>query len=204
MSDIKNTIYDGMYTMFDSGTGYSLHGDAFQQPLTDTILETVGLRKSDWLGDWWVYAATDNPSLSWSEMIDLALNILHSEATRLFVSNLYLKEVPKYTPILTASALPVSGIRGAKRVNADRGTWNDYRGATGISGLYNPNRDEILRNPPQRDTGDKFRLSGKDESCLVEGAWFDWCCFACNILASENTNVLCPDLFEPALSNDNY
>lgn len=203
MTDIKNTVYDGMYTMFESSNGYNLHGDTFQNSLVGTIRETVGLRKSAWLGDWWVYDATDNPSLSWRELIDLALNILHSEATRLFVSNLYLKEIPRCTPT-TASMLPVSGIRGAKRVNADRGAWGDYREAVGIPGLYNPNRDEILRNPPKRDTGDKFRLSGKDESCCVEGSWFDWCCFACNVLASQNTNVLCPDLYEPALSNDNY
>ena len=193
MSDIKNPVYDGMYTMFESSNGYSLHGDAFPTLLTDSIRETVGLRKSEWLNDWWVYSATDNPLLSWSEMIGLALRILHSEATRLFVCNLYLKTqaIPVHTPRLTASMLPVSGIRGAKRVNADRGMYQEW---TTFG----------QRLGPARDSDDKFRLSGKDESCCVEGTWFDWCCFACNVLASKNTNVLCPELYEPALANNNY
>lgn len=198
MTDIKNTVYDGMYTMFEPHVGYSLHSDAFQNSLVGTIRETVGLRKSDWLGDWWVYAATDNPSLSWRELIDLALNILHSEATRLFVSNLYLKSKPiDATQQGTVQrndgkqTLPVWHMSGAKRINALRGEYPIWN--------YSKNVVEKVL-----DSGDKFRLYGKDETCMVEGTWFDWCCFACNVLASENTNVLCPDLYEPALGNDNY
>jgi hypothetical protein len=197
MSEVTNPVYNGMCTMFESHVSYSLHGDAFQQSLTDAIRETVGLRKS-WLGDWWVYASADNPSLSWSEMIDLALNILHSEATRLFVSNLYLESKPinaAQRGVVQRNSneqvLPIWHMSGAKRINALCGeypVWNQSKNAV-----------DIVLN-----SGDKFRLSGKDESCCVEGSWFDWCCFACNVLASENTNVLCPDLYEPALGNDNY
>ena len=189
MSDIKNAVYDGMYTLFQHKATYYLDGGAFSEEIIDNIKETTGLRKSDWLGNWWVHV-DDNPWLSWEEMITMSLNILHNEATRLFVSNLYLKAIPSYT-LKTVDDLPDDYIRGAKRINAYCGEYQEWC--------------QISRTmTPPRSTGDKFRLSGKDESCCVEGTWFDWCCFACNVLASKNTELMCPELYEPALDNNNY
>jgi hypothetical protein len=206
-TDLKNSTYQGMYTLFQYKTTYHLDGEAFTPELTANIQDTCGLRKSAWLGDWWVHP-DGNPELNWEAMIKLALNILHAEATRLFVSNLYLKTIPsyRYAPTVPNEAinLPVKSLSGAKRVNASCGVYYDYSSAIGISGLFNPNREEVFSNPPTKGTGNNFRLSGKDESCGVEGTWFDWCCFACNILSSENTKILCPMLFEPGLANDNY
>lgn len=50
----------------------------------------------------------------------------------------------------------------------------------------------------------KFRLHGKDESCVAEGTWLDWVMFACNILANQNTKLVCPELYAPGLLNHNY
>lgn len=171
---IQNPLYEGMYTLFAYKTTYHLSGDAFNESITADICQNVGLRKSQFLGDWWVHTK-DNPRLTWKDLVDLSLHILHAEATRLFVSNLYLSEIPSYT--CTDAPLPRlhGGVSGAKRVNA----WQ----------LYDVN---------------VFRLHGKDTSCCVEGTWFDWCCFACNVLASKNTEAWCPTLYEPALENDNY
>jgi hypothetical protein len=188
-SDLKNTVYDGMYTLFQYKTTYHLDGDAFSPELAANIRETTGLRKSDWLGDWWVHI-DDNPELTWEELIKLALNILHNDATRLFVSNLHLKALPRYT-LNPVGDLYSDYIRGAKRINACRGEYQEW---CQIS--------RTMTSP--RNTGNKFRLSGKDESCCVEGTWFDWCCFACNVLASRNTELMCPELYEAALDNDNY
>lgn len=187
--DIKNTIYEGMHRLFQLGTSYHLDGDAFTSDIAANIRETTGLVKSAWLGDWWVHP-DNNPEMLWEEVVAMALQILHTEATRLFVSNLYLKAMPTYT-IAAGQELPVTSVRGAKRVNAWRGTYQEFN-------MLSQQMGDMC------DTGDKFRFSGKDESCCVEGTWFDWCCFACNVLASENTRIMCPALYEPMLANSNY
>lgn len=186
---ISNTLFDGMYIY--PQVKYNLDGDAFTPEIVDNIHKTTRLCKSDWLGDWWVHEDT-NPELTWQQLIDLALNILHTEATRLFVHHFYLKAIPTYkiTPFPDGWQF-IRNISGAKRVNGFCGEYEEW--------------DQIRqRYEKPRDTGDKFRLSGKDEGCCVEGTWFDWCCFACNILASENTQIMCADLYEPALANGNY
>lgn len=154
-------------------TGYRLHEDAFTDVLQEDIRTQTKLQISSWLGDWWTYSYAERPVLTWEQLLHLALHILHCQATRLFVGNLYLKTLPTYT--LTPTTLPLTGfVRGAKRVNA-------------------------YSERPHR-----FRLHGKDEGCCVEGTWYDWCCFACNILAHENTKIACPDVYEPLLENNNY
>ncbi len=56
--------------------------------------------------------------------------------------------------------------------------------------------------PPQ--ICDWFVGFGKDESCQFEGTWWDMICFARNILASKNTELVAPEYFKPEWENDNY
>lgn len=200
MSEITNKNYKGMYSLFDfKESSYNFSSDVFTAKLEGEILAKTGLRSGN-LEDWWLFDQS-HPELTWKEMIELALGILNCEATRLFVRNLYLGTVPEF--VVKKVKLPESYVGGAKRVNFSSGTYHDYTGAVGLGGLANPNRDEILRNPPKKTTK-KFRGCGKDEGCSVEGSWWHWVCLACNVLASENTKLSCPELYEPALKNDNY
>lgn len=45
---------------------------------------------------------------------------------------------------------------------------------------------------------------GKDQSCHLEGTWWDMICLARNILASENTKLAAPEYYHPEWENDNY
>lgn len=181
---------------------YSLDGDAFSDEVEQNIKENTGLEKGS-LGDWWVFP-DNNPILSWQQMIDLALNILDCEATRLFVTSLYIKRIPKFEFKEFTGDLPAQYCSGAKRVNAIAGDYSDYSEIVGIKGLMNQVKG-IDKKPIEVKMGkDKFRLSGKDDSCCVEGTWLHWCLFACNILASENTKLIAPELYAPELNNDNY
>ena len=67
-------------------------------------------------------------------------------------------------------------ISGAKRCNLNKSDWLD----------------------------DWFVGTGKDESCYLEGTWWDMICFARNILASENTNMVAPEFYRAEWENDNY
>ena len=67
-------------------------------------------------------------------------------------------------------------ICGAKRCNLNKSDWRD----------------------------DWFVGTGKDESCYFEGTWWDMICFARNILASENTNMVAPEFYHPEWGNSNY
>lgn len=51
---------------------------------------------------------------------------------------------------------------------------------------------------------DWFVGSGKDQSCFLEGTWWDMICLARNILASENTGLVAPEYYLPEWKNDNY
>ena len=160
----------------------------FTGEMEQEIAERLGFEKSDWLGDWWLPGG--NPELTWAELIEWAVRILNTEATRVHYPAAYLDAAPVYA-VDAGAELPKASVSGAKRVNGYRGESHDDSGA-------------IIDNPPQRDSGVRFRLSGKDSSCKVEGSWWDWICFAHNILASENTKVACPALYHPELANDNY
>lgn len=45
---------------------------------------------------------------------------------------------------------------------------------------------------------------GKDESCQLEGTWWDMVCLARNILASENTKAIAPEFHKPEWKVFNY
>ena len=51
---------------------------------------------------------------------------------------------------------------------------------------------------------DWFVGYGKDESCTLEGTWWDMICLARNILASPNTEQCAPEWYHPEYANDNY
>jgi hypothetical protein len=184
---------------------YSLDGDAFDNKLRGDILAKTGLSQGS-IGDWWVFDDHGgNPVFSWPELVRLALNILNCEATRLFVHGLHLKSIPAYSEVVVKD-LPSKGVSGAKRVNADAGDYTDFSHMMGIEGMMRRNagmKDEDLIKQVKMD-GDLFRLSGKDEGCCVEGSWLHWCTFACNVLASENTELVAPTLYAPGLKNSNY
>ena len=51
---------------------------------------------------------------------------------------------------------------------------------------------------------DWFTGTGKDESCYLEGTWWDMICLARNILANKNTEMCAPEYYKPEWVNDNY
>ena len=51
---------------------------------------------------------------------------------------------------------------------------------------------------------DWFVGSGKDESCQLEGTWWDMICLARNILASKNTEMACPEFYHPEMATEHY
>lgn len=71
---------------------------------------------------------------------------------------------------------PEKYISGAKRCNLNKSVWLD----------------------------DWFVGTGKDQSCYLEGTWWDMICLARNILASENTKLCAPKYYRPLWANDNY
>lgn len=205
MSDFTNPNYKGMYSLFEYQPEvhqYALDETIFEElKLQDDIREATSLEQGS-LGDWWIFEPDSNPILSWHDLIRLSLGILHCRATKLLVHNLYLDNLPSYD--IHHDAKPtVKYVSGAKRVNAATGDFTDYSAFTGMAGLFNPDKD-LSHAPVVKNPDDMFRLYGKDESCMVEGTWFDWVAFACNVLASENTKLVAPDLYEPKLANENY
>lgn len=149
--------------------------------------------------NWWTHRGV-NPELSWAELVLLAVEILTNERTPTAL------QLPK-TPLTleVVEELPENFVSGAKRINARRGEYRDYTEAMGINFLLNPTKaQEILRDPPIKDTGTRFRLYGKEEGTAVEGTWEDWYCFANNILASANTQLVAPGVYDPDRKNDNY
>lgn len=208
MSDFTNEHYKGMYSLFDfkpEVVQYNLDNEIFDELKLDAdITKATGLVRGT-LGDWWVFEPDSNPILNWQALIRLSLGILHCRATKLLVHNLYLDHMPELNALNTnvVHELPSKYVSGAKRVNAAAGEFTDYSAYTGLAGLFNP--DKNLENAPVvKNPDDMFRLHGKDESCCVEGTWFDWVAFACNVLGSENTKLVAPELYEPKLQNGNY
>ncbi len=192
LNNFSNPLYKDMQPLFGlniGGLGYALHEDAFTEELKEDIERKTQLEMGS-LGDWWVfptYMPRNVPGWKdialvrpWSGLLKLALNILNCEATRLFVNNLYLDYIPAYTAT-DDFELKTVAVHGSKRTTA----W------------YEPDESRRAGKP-------MFWMYGKDESCCIEGSWYDWCCFACNILASENTLQSCPALYEPKMKNDNY
>lgn len=205
MSDFTNEHYKGMYSLFQYKPDvhqYALDDAIFDELNLDAdITRSTGLVRGT-LGDWWVFEPQGNPIYNWSDMIMLALAILHCRATKLLVHNLYLDHNPNFEP-QEVEKLPVGYVSGAKRVNARSGDFTDYSAYTGFAGLLNPDKD-ISNAPLVKNPDNMFRFHGKDEGCCVEGTWFDWVAFACNVLASENTKAVAPELYEPKLQNGNY
>jgi hypothetical protein len=203
MDDFKNEHYKSMYAFWDKDKpNYNLNEGAFSDEIRQDIENKTGLELGS-LGDWWVFP-NNNPIMLWEDLIMLSLKILNTQATKIFVNNLFLDNPPEKINVQHYDKLPSDYVSGAKRINASAGDYTDYSGTTGIMGLLKQTQG-IEEKPKDVKMSDKlFRLSGKDESCCVEGTWLDWVCFACNVLASENTKLVCPDFYELDLANANY
>lgn len=197
----KNHPLNGLY-LYDKS--YSLNGEIFNNKLKQDIIEKTKLEMSDETWDWWTFSLEDNPILNWKELVMLSLKILNCKSTNMFVNGLYIKSIPNFKFQEFSGELPIKHISGAKRVNAYSGDYTDHSESVGLKGLFNLFKDTNIEPKEIKMSGNKFRLSGKDESCCVEGSWLDWCMFACNVLASKNTEIICPELFALDLKNDNY
>lgn len=203
--DKEGHILHGLYSW--SG-GYDLNGDAFSlvSRLGEDIRKQTGLVQGT-LGDWWIFddvRGDPNPIFTWPQLIELALKILNCEATRLFVKGLYLKHIPKYK-CKKVKRLRNITCSGAKRVNARAGDYVDFLQGRSIGQHFMEQIMGVELKPVKvKMDKTKFRLYGKDESCVVEGTWLDWVMFACNILADQNTKLVCPELYAPGLLNHNY
>lgn len=184
---------------------YKLSGEVFTEELSKEIRDKTLLEMSDPTWDWFTHLEV-NPILSWPQMISLALGILNCESTKLFVNGLYLETIPSFEmkEIDESIQLPELSISGAKRVNAGAGDYTDYSDMMGIAGLVNQKLGRDVSPKDIKLSNQYFRLSGKDESCCVEGSWLDWCMFACNVLASKNTELIAPKIYAPTMANNNY
>jgi len=172
----------------------------FTDEMREKAREQTGLVSDD--GDWWTMEP-NNPILTWEELIGLALKVLNSEMTRLVMGNQHLKIIPGYE-IQSYTELPEDYAGGSKRVNAKAGYYYDCTDGVGIEGLKNHLAGKDIEPIKTDLPKSKFYLHGKDDSCMVEGFWRDWVCFALNILASKNTELIAPELFESELANSNY
>lgn len=181
---------------------YSLGGSAFNEEIVIDINEKTGLEDGN-LGDWFVFNNPDNPILTWEQLIMLSLRILNCDATKLFVHSLYLESIPELEFIKTDAKLPCQSVSGAKRINAftDEEYTDHWNGTSPLDMLLTGNHPA----PTKKPLGDNlFFLHGKDDSCQVEGTWLGWVMFACNIIASKNTEIICPDIYAEGMANDNY
>lgn len=184
---------------------YSLHEDSFSKEIRKNILQKTKLSCSD-CDDWWFFEDNHNPIFSWKELIVLSIQILRTKATRLFMKHLYVEKDYRPKFLEYSENLPEGYISGAKRINAISGEYKDFN-HTHMNILeslqYFGNGGKPEFKEVKLDTN-MFRLSGKDESCWVEGSWNQWCMFACNVLASKNTEIVCPELYAPKLTNNCY
>lgn len=148
------------------------------------------------LGDWFIHVE-GKPRLYFNELLKLCSNILACGMTEKYAPAMYLAGGLQFEekPV----TLKEYGFSGAKRVNVASGEYTD---------IGDP-LPAILTGQPQtfterRTEQDQFFMHGKDDSCLVEGTWYDWLCLVGNILASETVKENYPTLYQPQLANDNY
>lgn len=182
---------------------YTLDEEMFTDEMKNAVKENTPLEYGS-LDDWWVFPDDNRtPCLTWPELIDLALKILHCDVTRLLCNHAHLETIPEYK-IKEDFELAELSLSGAKRVNASAGDYTDYSDMVGMNAIKH--LQSGTEGKPKKVSMDKskFRLTGKDESCCVEGTWWDWCCFAGNILAAKNTKNVCPELYTKTLKNGNY
>lgn len=173
--DDANHLLNGLWLYEKS---YDLASEAFSEQMRNEIREKTGLVEGE-LPDTWVNYDEPQPERTWRELIEMSIGILSCRATRLFVRGLYIEKIPEFSikTDIAGSLLPAKTVCGAKRINASCIDWT-----SGDQNRY-------------------FTLTGKDSSCMVEGSWLEWCLFACSVLGSENTKIICPELFAPGLKN---
>lgn len=148
------------------------------------------------ISDWFLHV-NGKPLLYFNDMLKLCSSILACDMTKKYAPSMYVEHGLQFDekPV----ELKEHYFSGAKRVNA-------------IVGAYTNMSDPlaaIVSGQPQTFTehkteNDQFVMHGKDDSCLVEGTWYDWLCFVGNVLASETVKHNYPELYAPQLENDNY
>lgn len=172
--DVKKEEHplDGLWL---HGRGYVLSNDMFSTELKkQTLIETgLKLQKVD---DFWVPAKGKQPEYTWQELVEFALKILTSEMTRNICMTMWLKEMPKVNiKDIEPLELPIHEVKVARHLNLTA-SWVDYHN----------NTSSMLG---------KFKMYGVNTSEPVQGTWLHWVAFATQILACENTNRVCPEIF---------
>lgn len=148
------------------------------------------------LDDWFLHV-DGKPKLYFNELLKLCSSILRAGMTKKYAPGMYLESGLEFDekPV----ELKDRGWSGAKRVNVATGGYID---------IGDPMMAILTGQPQEHKTGrtedDQFFMHGKDESCLVEGSWFDWLCLVGNVLASDTVKHNYPALYQPQLKNDNY
>lgn len=179
----EGSIYKGLWAW---DKRYSIDNELFTPEFLKNQLKQTGMKLLN-LNDWWTpLKGGDQPEYSWKELIILSLKIMNSDATRLLFGSMHLGEIPEGLEIkdLSPIDLPNQSVSGAKRVNADA-NWFDY----------GTNEQKLLG---------KFKLSGKDMSCQVEGSWLHWLALATIVLSNENTKLCCPQAYCRDLSINKF
>lgn len=148
------------------------------------------------LDDWFLHVE-GKPRIYFNELLRLCSNILSCGMTKKYAPEMYLEDGLVFAE--KTVVLKEKGFTGAKRVNVASGEYTD---------LGDP-LFAIFTGMPQQHTTrrtekDQFFMHGKDDSCVVEGSWYDWLCLVGNILASKTVQHNYPELHQPKLANDNY
>ncbi len=156
--------------------GYVLSNSLFSKELQKITLQQTGLKLSD-VDDFWApIKGGKNPEFTWVELVDLSIKILSSDMTKLLCHTMALyHEVTFESKSIEPIELPIHQVQVAKRLNFTA-NWVNY---------FN-NKSELLT---------KFRMYGENTSEKVEGNWLQWISFATQVLASENTNRCCPQVY---------
>lgn len=148
--------------------------------------------------DWdWITHVDGKPKLYFNELLKLCSSILKAPLTEKYAPTMFVPEGLKFEE--KTVELKEHGWSGAKRVNVASGEYTDISDpftaiVTGQEQTFTPRKTEE----------GQFFMHGKDDSCLVEGSWYDWLCLVGNILGSDTVRVNYPELYQPQLKNDNY
>lgn len=147
------------------------------------------------LDDWFLHVE-GKPRLYFNELLKLCSNIVKSDMTQKYAPSMYSKDGLQFTekPV----ELKDHGWSGAKRVNVATGEYIDL--GDPLMAIMTGRQEMRTRNTE----ADQFFMHGKDESCLVEGSWFDWLCLVGNVLSSDTVKHNYPELYQPQLKNGNY
>lgn len=154
---------------------YTLNNDLFTTELKKQTLRTTGLGLIG-LDDWWSTIKTSNPEYTWKQLVELALNILNSEATRLLCHTMWLKKIPNVEiKDFETINLPTHHINITKRIHISCSITD-----------FGSGEHKMMQ---------KYMLFGENVRSRVEGNWMHWIRTALAILADQNTEKVAPELY---------